>query len=200
MHRKPSSTQARTGCIAGMDTIRSILLSEALGSLREAKSQLQDKLAQRPEYQALLIVDKATAQLAGVLDPANGPLPAATGNGEAEEPFESRATIEVREAAVEPQPGQQSLVEEEPLIEAHEQAGHPTDLACALERSEDPIARAPETSPAMSDEPARTTARAIDRFLSSTAQGAGPATPAARPRSYLPFVVRWPQGNNVAAN
>jgi hypothetical protein len=183
-----------------MDAIRNILLSEALGSLREAKSQLQHELAQRPEYQALLIVDRATAQLAGVLDPAGGSLPPASGNGETDGSSESSATIEVREAAAETLPDQESIVEKEPLIEAHEQSGHPADFACALGRSEDPIAVAPAPSPAMSDEAARTTARAIDRFLSSTAQGAVPPTPTARPRSYLPFVVRWPQGNSVAAN
>jgi hypothetical protein len=182
-----------------MDAIGNVLLSEALGSLREAKAQLQRKMAQRPEYQALLIVDRATAQLAGVLD-TGGPNPTAIDVGKADERFESSVTVEVRDEAVETRLDQQSLVEEEALNEAHDLTGRPADFAFPLERSEDPIAGVPAPSPAMSDETSRATAHAIDRFLSSTSQAAVTATSAARPRSYLPFVVRWPQGNSVAAN
>jgi hypothetical protein len=177
-----------------MDAIGNVLLSEALGALRESKSQLQRELAQRPEYQALLIVDQATAQLADFLDPVGARPPPQIDGGEADEPFEPRLDVEANEKAAGPPLGQ------EPPVEANEPAGLPADFAAPLGRSGDLIAEATTPSPAASDETTRATSDAIDRFLSSTAQAATTPASAARPRSYLPFVMGWPSGKSVAAN
>jgi hypothetical protein len=45
------------------------MLSEALTSLEDVKSRLQQNLLQQPEYRALLVVDQAMAQLAEFLGP-----------------------------------------------------------------------------------------------------------------------------------
>lgn len=47
------------------------MLSEALTSLEEVKSRLQESLRQQPEYRALLVIDQATSQLAEVFGPAD---------------------------------------------------------------------------------------------------------------------------------
>ena len=45
------------------------MLSEALTSLEDVKSQLQQTLLQQPEYRALLVIDQAMSQLAQFLGP-----------------------------------------------------------------------------------------------------------------------------------
>jgi hypothetical protein len=45
------------------------MLSEVLSALKDLKSELQERLAQQPEYRALLILDRATSQLNDVLAP-----------------------------------------------------------------------------------------------------------------------------------
>jgi hypothetical protein len=45
------------------------MLPEVLNALKELKAELQNQLAQQPEYRALLILDKATSQLGDVLTP-----------------------------------------------------------------------------------------------------------------------------------
>lgn len=47
------------------------MLSEVMTALKELKSELQDQLAQQPEYRALLVLDRAASQLGDVLTPAN---------------------------------------------------------------------------------------------------------------------------------
>ena len=54
--------------------IGNMMVSEALNSLTEAKLQLQRQLAQRQEYRALLVIDKATRQIAEILDPLHQPV------------------------------------------------------------------------------------------------------------------------------
>jgi hypothetical protein len=46
------------------------MLSEALTSLEDVKTQLQQRLLQQPEYRALLVIDEATSQLERVLEPS----------------------------------------------------------------------------------------------------------------------------------
>jgi hypothetical protein len=49
------------------------MLWEALTSLNEVKSRLQESLLQQPEYRALLVIDHATSQLAEVLGSSGSP-------------------------------------------------------------------------------------------------------------------------------
>jgi hypothetical protein len=78
------------------------MLSQVLTSLQEVKSQLQNQLAQQPEYRALLILDKAVSQLGDVFTPVKSYLedaPAAITDGSAK-------TMRSRESAeAAPNPG-----------------------------------------------------------------------------------------------
>ena len=171
------------------------MLSETLSSLKEIKAQLQLQLAQRPEYRALLIIDEAALQLAKALDPLN-PAVATPSQSAVEkqplltilaaEPADAIANREQREDRLQDAAVEMTAAIEEPPAPSLS----PAALPDAPDRAEAP---APESD--------RTQPRAIDLFLSSTAQAANLIVPPPRPRSYLPFVAasRRVVGSKAAA-
>jgi hypothetical protein len=161
------------------------MVSEALNSLKEAKLALQRQLAQRQEYRALLIVDKATRQVAEILDPFCPSVAPYLESSTAEEPHQANlagatkeaiATFEQRVDRVEGAP-----------IETKVALGDSVSVPSSFARLEDRAPEAPVPERAAGEEPIKTGSHAIDLFLSSTAQAAPTAAPP-RPRSYLPFV------------
>jgi hypothetical protein len=162
------------------------MVSEALNSLAEAKLQLQRQLAQRQEYRALLIVDKATRQIAEILDPLDQPVVPLQSSAE-EEPAPAILAVVTKDAAAqtarrEDRVGEAAPIEMTGAVEEFPSAPS-SSFACVEGRA--PEALLPAQAPM--EEAATPSSRAIDLFLSSTAQAAPIAAPP-RPRSYLPFV------------
>jgi hypothetical protein len=163
-----------------------MMVSEALNSLTEAKLQLQRQLAQRQEYRALLIVDKATRQIAEILDPLDQPIVPLQSPAE-EQPAPAMLAVVMKDAAAEAAPREDRAGEAAPI----EMTGAVEELPSAPSSSfaylEDRAPAEPVPAQAPAEEAATPSSRAIDLFLSSTAQAAPIAAPP-RPRSYLPFV------------
>ena len=58
------------------------MLSEVLSALKGLKAELQERLAQQPEYRALLILDRATSQLGDTLSRGDERAPSGLGSPE----------------------------------------------------------------------------------------------------------------------
>jgi hypothetical protein len=157
---------------------------EVLTSLKEVRIQLQRQLAQRPEYRALLIVDRAAEQLADEFEAANTLDAAEFGGAEMEEA--SLETFAAEPENVVPNYAPIANVEpEEPVKIAASITQYSPE---SLELSDARIDEAPPHPNAPTENSAKNSSRAIDLFLSSTAQIAAPIAAPARSRSYLPFV------------
>jgi hypothetical protein len=161
------------------------MVSEALNSLKEAKLALQRQLAQRQEYRALLIVDKATRQLAEILDPLCASVAPYLECSAAEAPHQATLAGATRETFAKFEQ-REDCVGGAP-IETKVAVGESLAAPSSFARLEDRAPEAPVPEPAPGEEPIKTASRAVDLFLASTAQAA-PIAAAPRPRSYLPFV------------
>jgi hypothetical protein len=117
------------------------MLSEALTSLEDVKSRLQQDLLQQPEYRALLVVDHAVSQLVAFLGPFDSDSAARLEN-RAEAPAAAKAAVA---EAPEPAPVRARAEDIGPSQESVAQA------------STDPAAPSPEPSPVVSavDRPER---------------------------------------------
>jgi hypothetical protein len=161
------------------------MLSQALSSLEEAKLQLQRQLAQRAEYRALLIIDKATRELAEILNPSAPSVAAPVESIAEEAPPGAPLAAATPETTADVEPREDRLVDAPvaPAVATDEPSASPSPLA----RPEIHDDEAPLPAQAPAAAPLKAVSRAIDLFLSSTA----PAVPVAAPpprRSYLPFV------------
>jgi hypothetical protein len=162
-----------------------VMLSEVLNSLKETKSNLQRQLAQRPEYRALLIIEKAAEQLSQALDPLN-PLVAT--------PSENVAPVELNLANLAlaptnsvPAAEQRNACAQEAPVETAAAIADPSHAPSAHIRPEMSDEDSPIPTHGAPEESGKAAPRTIDLFLTSTSQGVASATPP-RPRSYLPFV------------
>jgi hypothetical protein len=167
-------------------TLEGNMLSEALTSLKEVKLRLQRELAQRPEYRALLIINRATAQLA-----EESELTALLGSkfqesADPEEPLPENYRAEQPIADPDEGPSENAQAEELAPIEIASAMGESFSAVPELPETGAENATASATAP--TDKSAKDASRAIDLFLSSTAQAGAPAAAPARPRSFLPFV------------
>ncbi|WP_158814572.1 hypothetical protein [Methylocapsa sp. S129] len=158
------------------------MLSEVLTSLKEVKLQLQRQLAQQPEYRALLVVDRAAAQLAEILGPQDPPAAVPSAGAVEDAPPPPAAAEPVNAVSQDEYRVQDAPVETAAAIE--EPAVAPSSLA----QLENRIADAPAPAQAPTEEPVKAAPHPIDRFLSSSAPSAAPVAKAPEPRGYLPFV------------
>jgi hypothetical protein len=158
-----------------------VMLSKVLNSLKETRSNLQRQLAQRPEYRALLIIEKAAEQLSQTLDPLN-PLVATPSEGvaAAERNLANLALAPIISVPTAEQPN--ACAQEAPAETAD--PSHAPLSRVGPEMSDD---GSPVPTDGAPEESAKAAPRAIDLFLTSTSQGVAGATPP-RPRSFLPFV------------
>jgi hypothetical protein len=162
------------------------MLSEALTSLKQVRLRLQCELAQRPEYRALLIINRATAQLTEESELAALLALRHSGFAEPEETWPEDAPTEPTSADPEYEPGDNAGA---PATSPTDFANSMGDLASASpEFSELHVDDTPANPPAPTEKSAKDSSRAIDLFLSTTAQAATPVAAPARPRSFLPFV------------
>jgi hypothetical protein len=166
--------------------IGNMMVSEALNSLTEAKLQLQRQLAQRQEYRALLVIDKATRQIAEILDPLPQPV-APLQSSAKEEPAPPFLAAKTKDAAPEVAPSEDRVGEAAPIEMAGAVGESPSAPSSSFACVEDRVLEAPLPAQALAEETVTVGSRAIDLFLSSTAQAASIAAPP-RPRSFLPFV------------
>lgn len=183
-HRRPPQFHASYACLnRRMSSIENTMLPETLNALHEAKLELQRQLARRPEYRALLIVDKAASELVEVLSPSDPPLAASP---EIDAGDQTSSPAVAAEMNVEPaaELRQPEDCDQDPVVEAE---SAPEELS-----ADPPLLVSVEESPApalvMAEEPVKAASRAIDLFLSSSAPPAAPAPAPARIRSFLPFV------------
>lgn len=162
------------------------MLSEMLASLNEVKLQLQTKLAQRPEYRALVILDKAAFQLADALDSL--PPPVATPPKTVAREEASPTTLATKPISV--VSGDEHLEDRlgEAPVETVVAVAEPVSAPPSSGNYEERAADAPVPAQAPTEETIKATSRAVDLFLSSSAQAAAPAAGGPRPRSYVPFV------------
>jgi hypothetical protein len=158
---------------------------------------LQRQLAQRQEYRALLIVDRATQELAEILEPLSTPVAARFVSPATEEPAKAPSAIATMAAITEAEQREDRVGEAliDATVAVDESPGAPSCFAALENRAPE----APVAEQAMVEEPIKTASRAIDLFLSSTTQTAQTAAPP-RPRSYLPFVASPRLVNIVGVN
>ena len=190
--------RASFACLNGRAVaIGRTMVSEALNSLKEAKLALQRQLAQRQEYRALLIVDRATQELAEILEPLSAPVAARFVSPATEEPAKAPSAIATMAAITEAEQREDRVGEAliDATVAVDESPGAPSSFAALENRAPE----APVAEQAMVEEPIKTASRAIDLFLSSTTQTAQTAAPP-RPRSYLPFVASPRLVNTVGVN
>jgi hypothetical protein len=173
--------------------IGNIMVSEALNSLTEAKLVLQRQLAQRQEYRALLVIDKATRQIAEILDPQDQPAVPLQSSAE-EEPASAILAVATMDTAVEAAQPEDRVGEPGSIEMADAVKESPSAPSSSFACTED---RAPE-APLPAEETVTVASRAIDLFLSSTAQS-GKINAPPRRRSYLPFVAA-PRHVNAGVN
>jgi hypothetical protein len=173
------------------------MVSEALNSLKEAKLALQRQLGQRQEYRALLIVDRATQELAEILGPLSAPVAAHFVSPAAEEPAEAPSAVATMAAITEAEQREDRVGEA--LIDATVAVDESPGALATFAALENRAPEAPVAEQARVEEPIKTASRAIDLFLSSTTQTAQTAAPP-RPRSYLPFVASPRLVNTVSVN
>ena len=164
--------------------IGNMMVSEALNSLTEAKLQLQRQLAQRQEYRALLVIDKATRQIAEILDPLHHPVVPLQSSAE-EEPTQAILSVAPKAAAAAQR--EDCIGEAAPIEMTNAVEESPSAPSFSFAGAEDRAAGTPLPAQAPMEEAVTASSRAIDLFLSSTAQATPTAAPP-RPRSYLPFV------------
>lgn len=186
------------------------MLSEVLTSLNEVKSRLQERLLQRPEYPALLIVDKAAFQLGEVLAllqpqlarlPANACAGARVAASEApDEPAQAAADISRLEYPIADAPVPTWVATDEsagaqscfaPSQDRGEDAPARTvaamdapAAASSFERSEEGLEDPPAETVAARDQPIGADVGAIDPILSAVGQAPPPPL-----RGYLPFFI-----------
>ena len=173
------------------------MVSEALISLREARLALQSQLAQRQEYRALLIVDRAARQIAEILDPWTSPAALLPENFAREEPAPAALTVATREAVAEVEPSEDRVGEAS--IKTTGAVDEAPSTLSSIECIEDRALAAPAPQQTSVEESIATASRAIDLFLSSTAQAAPASAAPPRRRSYLPFVAA-PQLQSAGVN
>jgi hypothetical protein len=170
------------------------MLLEPLNSLKESRIQLQRQLAQRPEYRALLIIDRAALQLAENFEPPSAPDFADPESAGAQDSDLTTIAVETTEAVAEIEGGKLRIQDVE--VKTTASMDEPSTSLSPFAHLEDPV----EKAPAPADEPIKAAARAIDLFLSSTAQAAVPIASASPPRRYLPFVAAPRPFKSAAAN
>jgi hypothetical protein len=171
------------------------MLSDVLTSLREVRVRLQCQLAQRPEYRALLIVDRAAAQLTEEFHTLDS---LATTHRECDATEDAPLPNLISETASEPDWSQRENTSAHALVETAAPLAAPPPPPFGRQEAAGEDAAVHPIAPM--EKPTRTSSRAIDLFLSSTAQAVAPASASARPRSYLPFVAPALPVKSAAAN
>jgi hypothetical protein len=181
-----------------MSSIGNPMLLEALNSLKESRIELQRQLAQRPEYRALLVIDRAALQLAEPFDPPSASASAHPETAARGDPGETPIVAQTTETVAEIDSGECCVPDA--AIETSASTDGPAETLSPVVHLEDPVEKALVPARAPAEEPAKASARAIDLFLSSTAQTTAPIESAPPPRRYLPFIATPRPFKTASAN